>query len=143
MKTTFFILFLTLVVTSATAQKDTIMQQAEILHIQYADKNNNRYILTPDKIKYRPIQPHESSSGTYSGGEPKTMEWAIEEWEACKEIVNQIIQEERLHLKQRRMLTSVLLISFAEDVDKMRLILGKSELHNLLINQLRESLALD
>jgi hypothetical protein len=40
---------------------------------QYADGAGNLYLLQPDSLAYRPVTPLESSTGTYSGGEPKTV----------------------------------------------------------------------
>jgi hypothetical protein len=37
---------------------------------EYADGSNNRYLIGPETITYRPITPAESSTGIYSGGEP-------------------------------------------------------------------------
>jgi hypothetical protein len=37
--------------------------------IIYIDQNNNRYIITSEKIEYHPVTVLSSSSGNYSGGE--------------------------------------------------------------------------
>jgi hypothetical protein len=34
----------------------------------YSDGNNNFYIITKNYLKYVPVNPNESSTGTYSGG---------------------------------------------------------------------------
>lgn len=41
------------------------------IEYEYSDCNANRYILTVDSLEYTPVQHHESSTGFYSGGEPK------------------------------------------------------------------------
>jgi hypothetical protein len=40
---------------------------------QYADGAANLYLLRADSLEYRPVTPAESSTGIYSGGEPKTV----------------------------------------------------------------------
>jgi hypothetical protein len=38
---------------------------------QYADGSANVYRIKPDSLEYIPVKPEESSTGMYSGGEPK------------------------------------------------------------------------
>ena len=52
----------------------------------YTDQNNNQYSISASEIRYYPIEPSESSSGTYSGGEKITLKITPE---AFKEISSQ------------------------------------------------------
>lgn len=42
-------------------------------YYEYADGSANVYKLTGTTLEYDPIRPEESSTGTYSGGNPKTV----------------------------------------------------------------------
>lgn len=53
---------------------DSIVEIDEPIKIVYNDGNANAYIISTKSFKYAPVTPMESSSGTYSGGEPKDFE---------------------------------------------------------------------
>src|SRR6186713_2728744 len=47
---------------------------------QYADGSANVYIIKPDSLEYIPVKPEESSTGFYSGGDPKKIALKPEEF---------------------------------------------------------------
>lgn len=69
----------------------------------YVDGNNNVYTLTPDSLVYDPITPNESSSGEYSGGEPKTVKITSEKFSKIEGIVLAILKDKKSHEKNRQM----------------------------------------
>ncbi len=76
--------------------------------LRYHDQNNNLYHLEGRAFRYRPIQPKESSSGLYSGGEPAEHQISAELSQEIFALAEQILKTSSIHTQQRRMLTSVL-----------------------------------
>ena len=95
--------------------------------IRFYDQNNNTYSVIDTILSYRPMTPEMSSSGTYSGGDPK-------EITLSKDTYNQILISAlelgisvHLHQDKRQMLTSRLVLDFEND-RSYRYILSNSEL---------------
>lgn len=103
--------------------------------IRYVDQNNNVYFITPTKIKYQPITPEESSSGTYSGGEPADLAIKIDAYNAVKAMANDIISNKKIQTNQRRMLCSMLSIN--TNGVRSRCILARSTERTALENKLK------
>ncbi|RDK89322.1 hypothetical protein [Marinirhabdus gelatinilytica] len=77
--------------------------------ITYQDQNNNRYRITETKFTYSPITEAESSSGTYSGGEPVRKGITTEKFKEIETLARALMKENSI-LTTRRMLTSILSI---------------------------------
>ena len=92
---------------------------------RFIDMNNNTYYGKPDQLSYDPIQPHESSSGTYSGGEPQEVVLEQSHWTIVKILIQAIIDNESIHMEQRQMLTSRLQVTI--DGQKQSWIIRRSE----------------
>src|SRR5688572_2333421 len=69
----------------------------------YIDGNNNTYTITSDSIKYDPITPKESSSGIYSGGDPKAVAITKEQFSKIESIIHQIQKDKASHAGKREM----------------------------------------
>lgn len=93
--------------------------------LSYSDFNNNLYSLTGLDLRYAPVQPHESSSGLYSGGQDKKLSIAPEQASKIFEVAEVIFNTKTLHRDQRRMLTAILRLHSEEGSTKM--IIGRSE----------------
>lgn len=96
-----------------------------VFSITYYDKNNNTYSISPNMVSYRPMTPEMSSSGTYSGGDPKDVEI---DGSVFKEILIPALElgvSVHLHRDKREMLTSRLSIRL-EGKRSYSYILGKS-----------------
>ena len=69
----------------------------------YIDGNNNRYTIKRDEIVYRPITPADSSTGTYSGGAPATIELAPDAFEHLETLLQLVLDDTAHHLADRPM----------------------------------------
>jgi hypothetical protein len=67
----------------------------------YADGSANRYIITPDTLEYDPVTPEESSTGTYSGGDPKTVSISAEQFESIGQLFDKAIANKMVHIEDR------------------------------------------
>jgi hypothetical protein len=114
----------------------------EIRSIRYSDINNNSYSATEKELVYSPVKAEQSSSGFYSGGDPARQTLRPEDWEILEQLVMAILDNESIHLKQRRMLTVLLRVEQA-DLKRSSLILARSEEQAALEAFLRNRLQLD
>ncbi len=75
--------------------------------ITYIDGSNNKYIITQLKteatIQYVAIKPEESSSGTYSGGEPYKINITLAEHKELITLINAAIKDVSQHSEDRNM----------------------------------------
>src|SRR5688572_2685145 len=67
----------------------------------YADGSANRYIITPDSLEYDPVTPAESSTGTYSGGDPKIVSISAEQFESISQLFDEAIAHKAAHIQDR------------------------------------------
>lgn len=103
-----------------------------ITTIQLNDFNNNTYRVTSNKITYKAIQPHESSSGTYSGGDDFERNISTEQFQNICTKVQGIMENTVIQTDKRRMLTARLFVQTT--TDNQRFIIVKSkELTELFI----------
>jgi hypothetical protein len=69
----------------------------------YIDGNNNDYEITSDSIFYSPIAPVESSSGEYSGGDPKRLKITEAQFLKIEMIIKSILKDKSNFIKDRLM----------------------------------------
>jgi len=69
----------------------------------YIDGNNNDYVITKDSISYIPITPEKSSSGIYSGGEPKKVKITKEQFSKIEGMMKAIQKDKKSHADKREM----------------------------------------
>lgn len=67
----------------------------------YADDSANRYVITPNQIEYIPVKPEESSTGMYSGGEPKKVSITKEQFEEISIVFERAFQTTTSHIENR------------------------------------------
>lgn len=79
----------------------------------YTDQNNNHYSISASEIRYNPIEPSESSSGTYSGGKKITMKLSPEGFKEISKQADALLLNSKAHASKRRMLTAVLSVTKA------------------------------
>ena len=70
-------------------------------HYVYADGSANRYIITPDTLEYDPVTPEESSTGTYSGGDPKIVSISAERFESISQLFEKALANKAVHIEDR------------------------------------------
>lgn len=76
----------------------------------YIDGNNNEYTITSDSLIYSPITPAESSSGEYSGGEPKRVKISSEQFLKIESIIKSIQKDKSAQIDNRLMGCGTLLV---------------------------------
>lgn len=123
----------------SNTDQSTIQFNISMENIRYVDTNNNSYSVREGTLRYSPITPENSSSGTYSGGEPKSKTLTDEEMAGIQQKVQEIEDTPSLHLQQRQMLTAMLFVG--EQDNRRKYILGRSEKRTALEQLLKEILA--
>jgi hypothetical protein len=93
----------------------------------YIDGNNNDYEVTSDSIFYSPITPSQSSSGEYSGGDPKRIKISAEQFLKIESIIKSILKDKSNYLKDRLMGCGTLVV-------------GKKSTYINSVSQLKEDL---
>lgn len=74
----------------------------------YTDGNGNRYIITSGVLQYIPVTPEESSSGTYSGGDPKVITLHEVQVQAIRKVLEDAIDDQSIHIDKRIMGSAVI-----------------------------------
>ena len=94
---------------------------------EYADGNDNLYIITRRNLIYVPVKPEESSTGIYSGGDPKTVSLTSGQFESIREVLEAGVKSKN-HIQDRVKMSGV--ISVVGEKDKTQYILtpGSSEI---------------
>jgi hypothetical protein len=69
----------------------------------YIDGNNNTYTITQLHVDYKPVSKENSSSGTYSGGDPKKIGISKEQFEKLLSLMNGVKSDKPNQLPQRNM----------------------------------------
>lgn len=98
---------------------------SEIVNITYTDQNNNRYFISEQTLRYDPIKELESSSGTYSGGDPVSVNITSEQLRKLREMAQKLVASSEGKTTKREMLTSVLALKTGDSLKSV--ILKKSE----------------
>lgn len=100
-------------------------------HYVYADGSANRYIITSDSLEYDPVTPAESSTGTYSGGEPKTVSISKQQFESIGQLFDKAVANKAVHIEDRMKTSGA--ISIVEGDNRIQVILapGCSEKENI------------
>lgn len=71
------------------------------MSIRYIDGNNNAYTIDPDRVAYEPVPMAQSSSGMYSGGEPKSAALTRAQHAAFVALFERILADSAIHLATR------------------------------------------
>lgn len=70
-------------------------------YYQYADGSANAYIIKPDSLEYIPVKPEESSTGMYSGGDPKKVALKPEEFRNVTAMLEAAKKNHSIHIPDR------------------------------------------
>lgn len=68
---------------------------------QYADGSANVYVLTSDSLEYIPVKPEESSTGFYSGGDPKRIALTPEAFRNLRAMLETAKKKHEIHIPDR------------------------------------------
>jgi len=71
------------------------------IQYEYADGSANRYLLTEKELQYLPVKPEESSTGFYSGGEPKTVTVTALQYNELRNLFEQALTNTSIHIPDR------------------------------------------
>ncbi len=82
------------------------------IEITYNDGSANSYIITLSNFRYNPVTPTESSSGTYSGGEPKDFDIDQNIFNEIFILAESIATNEDIKIETRQMGTGFINIAF-------------------------------
>lgn len=78
------------------------------LQYEYADGSGNVYLLTGGFLEYVPVTPERSSSGKYSGGEPKKVTVSDLEFGQLSALFEKAIANVSAHQANREMMTGLI-----------------------------------
>jgi hypothetical protein len=98
---------------------------------EYFDGSGNGYVITEKSIKYVPVTPERSSSGTYSGGESKTVSLTPEQYATIKELLEAAIAKAGIHQVDRAMMTGLILKISSSDTVRVVLSPKAAEKNNI------------
>ena len=77
-----------------------IVQNRWVVYI-YVDGNNNAWHIGHRQIKYQPVTPSLSGSGTYSGGSPFTVRLRPEQFAQLQSLIQKALQDRTAHKVNR------------------------------------------
>jgi hypothetical protein len=112
--------------------------EKQVFTMSYADGNANLYKIGQDWLEYVPVTPDQSSSGFYSGGEPKTVKITTEELEKIKELFTKAFADKSQHVENRVKMTGA--ISQFSDNQWFSVVLDAQSSHKLAIENLLKDL---
>ena len=106
-------------------------------HFEYADGSGNLYTLDGHTLSYDPVEPEESSSGMYDGGDPVTVELDKDDVGKLIALFEKGIAETDQHQENRAMGTGM--IFYKEEGKDMSVILKmNAEVKDEIESYLRE-----
>ena len=79
----------------------TLIACMNSLSYQYADGSANVYIIKHDSLEYVPVKPKESSTGFYSGGDPKKIALKPEEFRTVQAMLEAAKKKHEIHIPDR------------------------------------------
>ena len=85
--------------------------QKQAMTYLYTDQNNNQYNISASEIRYNPIEPSESSSGTYSGDEKITLKITPEAFKEISKQADALLLTSKEFTSARRMLTAIISVT--------------------------------
>jgi flavodoxin len=106
----------------------------------YYDGSGNQFKIETQSLEYIPIEPMESSSGIYSGGEPYKIEITAEQFNQIQNLFEKAFKSKKEHSKERAKLTGMLSIEKNSE-KKICILLPNSETKKnieLFLRQLKE-----
>lgn len=80
----------------------------QVEQLFYTDQNNNRYSIQNLMLKYKAVQPLQSSSGTYNGGLDYEVKLSIQAYTKLKQMAIELLKDSTRHSNKREKMTSFL-----------------------------------
>jgi hypothetical protein len=136
MKSRYHIIFISLIASLLIS-----CSEKPLIHL-YVDGNNNTYRITPEKkLIYEPVTPEMSSSGVYSGGNPKEVMLNKEDYKKLTGLINSTFKNKKVHTEARNMGTGMVKLIFLENRTQTAFINSDSEEKKQLEKVLGELMA--
>ena len=67
----------------------------------FADGSANVYYVTESSLEYIPVRPEQSSTGTYSGGNPGKISLTAEQFNSVKDLLEAAMRNTDIHIPDR------------------------------------------
>lgn len=115
--------------------------------LAFYDGANNAFFLRKDTagnlwmLEYRPVEASQSSSGVYSGGDPKTAQLTGSEAEGIRKWVRELAADRHAHVERRSMGSGLFVLK--DGRTELRFILPASQLLEHFASELRNKLDAD
>lgn len=113
------------------------------MNYTFVDGSGNKYKLHNFKLSYEPISPEMSSSGTYSGGEPFSVE--LEKMYLLKfiDVMERALWAESDHTENKSMGSGTIIKAIGPEVMRMHLKYNSDSMKiiNEVINEIKSNLA--
>ena len=100
-------------------------------HYEYADGSGNRYTISTTSLEYIPVKPEESSSGTYSGGEPGEVTLTMKQYNALQQLFEKALNRTEIHTEHRAMMSGLLVRTTHSESKKVILKPGALEIEEI------------
>jgi len=97
----------------------------------YVDGSGNKYKLQNSKLTYIPLTPENSSSGTYSGGDPFVLELEKIDLIRLVDVFERALWSESDHSNKRRMGSGTLFKTVGEDWKRIYLSYGSTSINEI------------
>lgn len=107
------------------------------ISFMYSDKNSNTYTIKETELKYDPVQKEESSSGMYSGGEPKIKIITPYELNKISVLFEEALSDSLSHEKGRKMGSGLFIRYKKTKLDKKIIVKFDSEMQKKIEDLLR------
>lgn len=88
----------------------------------YSDGNSNSYTLDSGKLVYTPVNPEESSSGTYSGGKAAKKGISKDTFKHVAALLDKAMETKEQHQEKREMGTAQI-VRFSKGKERKKVIL--------------------
>lgn len=105
---------------------------AQDTEFKFIDGNGNTYTVSTNKLDYKPITTIESSSGTYSGGEPKSVSIDMNIYGNLVSQAYAIVADNTIHISTKTKGNGTVVIG-----SKTIFFDGKSDAYSNLLNSLK------
>ena len=77
----------------------------------YADGSGNAYIITATSLEYLPVEPANSSSGIYDGGDYKKIELSKDQYDHIRQLLETAVLNTNVHTTDRIKTSGMIIIN--------------------------------
>lgn len=103
---------------------------------EYSDGSANRYVITENTLEYIPVKPEESSTGMYSGGEPKLVSITNDQYKTVASLFETAFENTNAHMTDRPKMSG-LIVSITGNTSQQAILKPNSEEKTNIESQLK------